>query len=78
MANGTTTLYERVLASSGLSRIFVDGVLRRACARANVNVDTMTPDGLRKALPYIEDSLRIYLAPTEVERRVGAIRKLAE
>ncbi|WP_394826933.1 hypothetical protein [Pendulispora albinea] len=72
------TLYERVLAASGLSRIFVDGVLRRACSRANVNVDTMSPEGLRKALPFIEESLRIYLAPSEVDRRVGAIRKLAE
>jgi len=73
-----TPLYERVLSESGLSRIFVDGVLRRACSRANVNVDAMSSEGLRKALPFIEESLRIYLAPSEVDLRVGAIRKLAE
>jgi len=78
MAAAKGTLYERVQAASGLSGIFVEGVLQRACSRVNVNAETMTADGLRRALPFIEDSLRVYLDPSEVDRRIAAIRKLAE
>ncbi len=54
-------LFERLVETSGLSPLFARNALRRACARAGVEADLLTPRSLQEALPEIERTLQTYL-----------------
>lgn len=56
-----TPLFDRLLQESGLSPLFARSALQRACARAGVDAQTLSPSGLRTALPEIERTIRTYL-----------------
>ncbi|MFO0619558.1 MAG: hypothetical protein U0414_43625 [Polyangiaceae bacterium] len=73
-----STLFQRVVEASGLAALFGASTIRRACSRAGVaSPEQMSIADLERALPTIEQALRIYLPPDEVEGRLRAVRALA-
>lgn len=71
------TLFERVVACSGLSMMLGPGTVRRACDRAGIpNAESMNRHELLRAIPEIEHGLATYLSADEVQERVAAILQL--
>ncbi|WP_394848103.1 hypothetical protein LZC95_11640 [Pendulispora brunnea] len=71
------TLFDAVVATSGLAPLIAPEVIRRACVRAGVHAALPTPADLSRALPAIRQALAIYMNPEEVHRHMRAIEKLA-
>jgi hypothetical protein len=71
------TLYEKVIAASGLSEVFARGTIKRACSRVGVNAETMNPSELARALPSIEQALAVFLPADQKDARMQAIRVLS-
>jgi hypothetical protein len=71
------TLFEKVIAVSGLSEVFARGTIKRACSRVGVNAETMSPSELARALGSIEQALAVFLPPDQKDSRMQAIRSLA-
>ncbi len=74
----TRSLFDAVVASSGLASLFAPEVIRRACHRAGVNALSLTPADLTRALPAIRQALSVYMPAADVQRRMRAIEKLAQ
>ena len=72
------TLFDAVVASSGLAPLLAPEVIRRACARAGVHAAIMTPADLVRALPTIRQSLAVYMDPEEVHRHMRIIERLTQ
>jgi hypothetical protein len=73
----TKSLFDAVVASSGLASLFAPEVIRRACNRAGVNALSLTCDDLIRALPAIRQALAVYMPAADVQRRMRTIEKLA-
>lgn len=71
------SLFEKVIAVSGLSEVFARGTIKRACSRVGVNAETMNPSELARALPSIEQALAVFLPADQKEGRMQAIRSLS-
>jgi DNA-binding response OmpR family regulator len=71
------SLFQRVLAASGLSSVIGPSTLSRACRRAGVEPGSMSPEDLDRALPAIQETLRVFLHEDEHRRRFDAIAALA-
>ncbi|WP_394837589.1 hypothetical protein LVJ94_11840 [Pendulispora rubella] len=71
------TLFDAVVATSGLALLIAPEVIRRACLRAGVHASLSTPADLARAIPAIRQALAIYMNPEEVHRHMRAIEKLA-
>jgi len=71
------TLYEKVIAASGLSEVFARGTIKRACSRVGVNAETMSSSELARALPSIEQALAVFLPADQKDSRMQAIRMLS-
>jgi hypothetical protein len=71
------TLFEKVIAASGLSEVFARGTIKRACSRVGVNAESMTPSELARALPSIEQALAVFLPADQKDSRMQAIRALS-
>jgi hypothetical protein len=74
----TATLFEALVARCGLSPVIAPSTMTRACRKAGVEPQTLTPASLTKALPSIRDMLNIFLDAQEAERRIQAIQALAQ
>jgi hypothetical protein len=73
-----STLFDRVVETSGLSPLFARNALQRACARAGVEPKVLTPSALRTALPEIERTIQTYLdaqTPSVMERLQALARE---
>ena len=70
------SLFDKVIAASGLSEVFARGTIKRACSRVGVNAEAMTPADLARALPAIEQALAVFLPPDQKDSRVQATRFL--
>jgi hypothetical protein len=70
------SLFERVVAVSGLPSLIAGASLQRAIGRVGVDPSHMTRADLDRALPNIERSLRLYLPAEQVEVRLTALRQL--
>lgn len=70
------TVFEKVIAVSGLSEVFARGTIKRACSRVGVNAETMTASELARALPSIEQALGVFLPADQKDGRMQAIRAL--
>jgi hypothetical protein len=70
-------LFEQVIESSGLSPLFARNALRRACSRAGVEADILTPAALRSALPEIERTIQTYMdsRTSSVMERISALAR---
>jgi hypothetical protein len=70
------SLFDRVVQASGLSSVFATKAVRCACARSNVDAETMNHADLERALPEIEGALGVFLKPHALATRMRAIGKL--
>jgi DNA-binding response OmpR family regulator len=71
-------LLDRVVAVSGMSEVLGRASIERACGRAGVDPQTMTPADLRLALPDIERTLGFFLPPSQAAACMQAIAALAQ
>lgn len=71
-----TSFFEAIVIASGLSSIIARPAITRACLRAGVDPKSIDPWGLMKALPHLENTLRLYV-PAEADSRIRALYELA-
>ena len=71
------SLYDKVIAASGLSEVFARGTIKRACSRVGINAETMNSSELARALPSIEQALAVFLPADQKDSRMQAIRFLS-
>jgi len=74
----SSDLLDRVISASGMSELLGRSSLRRACERAGVDPVAMSPGDLGRALPYIAQTLGLFIPPHEVEARMTRIAALSE
>ncbi|HEX7603569.1 MAG TPA: hypothetical protein VF316_18245 [Polyangiaceae bacterium] len=72
----TSVLYLQLVAVSGLSSLFADRTVARACSRAGVDPMHLTSIELSRAIPAIEEALAVYLPPDELASAMTRIRGL--
>lgn len=73
-----SSLLERVIAASGLSSVIGPSTIGRACKRAGIDPRSMTPSDLRRALPEIGETLRVFFTAEERQEKLAAISALAQ
>jgi hypothetical protein len=71
------SFFDEVVAASGLSPVIAPFTLTRLLLRAGVREDGLGPTGLSQALTEIEDGLRVYLKPEQLEAAMARLRELA-
>jgi hypothetical protein len=72
-----SSFFEVVVATSGLSSVIARPAITRACLRAGIDPKNIDPTGLMKALPHLENTLRLYV-PNEADARILALRALTK
>ncbi|WNG29205.1 response regulator [Cystobacter fuscus] len=77
-AGHTGSLFDAVVARCGLSPVIAPSTMTRACRKAGVDPQLLTPVSLARVLPTIRDMLSIFLDAQEVERRVHSIQLLTQ
>ena len=76
MAEGS--LYDQIVATSGLTPVIAPYTVRRLLLRANiVPPENVTLDEYRRLLPSLIAELRVYLGHEEHEAAAAALRALA-
>ncbi len=72
-----SALFNSVVEVSGLSPLFARNALQRACTRAGVQAEALTPSALRTALPEIERTIQTYLdsQTASVMERISALSR---
>lgn len=71
-------LFDRVIAASGMSELLGRSSLKRACERAGVDTSAMRPRDLSRALPFIRQTLGLFVPPDQLRDRMQSIATLAE
>jgi DNA-binding response OmpR family regulator len=71
-------LFDRVIAASGMSELLGRSSLKRACERAGVDPSMMLPQDLSRALPFIHQTLGLFVPPDQLRDRIQRIATLAE
>ena len=69
-------LFQRVVATSGISGLFAAHAIARACERAGVNPEKLSPATLKVALPEIERTVRTF-CHDEVDQVMPRLQLLA-
>jgi DNA-binding response OmpR family regulator len=72
------SLFDALVARCGLSPVIAPSTMTRACRKAGVEPQMLTPATLARAMPSIRDMLHIFLDAQEAERRIQAIQALAQ
>ncbi|MFL5346865.1 MAG: response regulator, partial [Hyalangium sp.] len=72
----TASLFDQVVARSGLSAVIASTTVARACHRASVDPEILDADKLTRSLPFIRDALRVFLTEHETRRRMVDIEEL--
>ncbi len=70
------SLFDAVVAASGLSAVLGRSTLALAFKRAGIDPIGLTPERLKAALPRIDESLKTFLSPTDATARIAAIEAL--
>jgi len=70
-------LFESLVEHAGLPRVVARASLRRALRRADVEPGALDASDLARALPSLEETLRVYLEPDQVSSHMATIRALA-
>ena len=73
----TSTLVQELATRTGLARIIATGVIRRACARINVDPDLISRDQLPLVIDAMEPLLAVYLG-ADASARVAELRRYAK
>lgn len=71
------SLFDQVVAVSGLSSVIGPSTIVRACRRAGIEPRSMSPEDLHRALPAIHETLKLFLNEEDSERGIAAITLLA-
>jgi hypothetical protein len=71
-----TSFFDQIVVASGLANLIARAAIARACLRAGVDPARVDRFGLSRALPHLENTLRLYV-PEEAEQRIEALRQLA-
>lgn len=71
-----TTFLARVAKASGLSELLAANVIARACRRAGVEPEDLSPSTLPTVLPQLEKTLQVFLPPDAAATRLSAIGRL--
>ncbi|XXT24885.1 response regulator [Sorangium sp. So ce429] len=77
VVSASGSLFDRVVAVSGLSSVIGPSTIVRACRRAGIEPRSMSPEDLHRALPAIHETLRMFLNEEDSERGIAAISMLA-
>lgn len=78
VSGSPASLFDAVVARCGLSPVIAPSTMTRACRKAGVEPQLLTPVSLVRVLPTIRDMLSIFLDAQEVERRVQSIQQLTQ
>jgi hypothetical protein len=54
------TLFQKVVAATGISELFAEHAVARACERAGIDPHRLSPTNLKIALPEIEKIVRTF------------------
>ena len=71
------SLFDRVVAASGLNELVAPFTISRLLLRADVQPRELTPSDLARALPEVERGIRVYLDEDEAQRAVSRLREIA-
>ncbi len=71
------TFFDQAVRASGLNPVIAPFTVSRLLLRAEVQPKQLTPDGLARALPALEEGLGVYLRGDDLERSMRALRELA-
>ena len=77
MSEGGNTLFDQASEAIGLNPMIAPCTLSRLLLRADVQPRRLTPAGLARALPELEQGLGVYLRGDDLERSMRALRELA-
>jgi DNA-binding response OmpR family regulator len=77
VAPAADSLFDQVVAASGLSSVIGPSTIVRACRRAGIAPRSMSPEDLHRALPAIHEALRLFLNEEDSSRGIAAISLLA-
>ena len=71
-----TAFFQRVIDASGLSDVIAAAAVTRACSRAGLDPGRLDGGNLRRALPFLETTLRLYLRDT-ADDHIEALQRLS-
>ena len=74
---GNPVLLDRVIEASGLMDLIAPFTIRRLLIKADVTPHELTPDDLNRALPHLEQGLRVYLDSDQLDEALSRLRRLA-
>lgn len=72
----SASLFDQVVATSGLSEVFAADTIERACVSVGVQPQQLRREDLARLATQLERTLKIFLGPDEARRRVEAISTL--
>lgn len=75
--SASSPLFDQVIALSGLPVFIGRSSLKRSLERAGVDLASLMPESLWKALPEIRQTLGVFLPAPEADRHLAAISSLA-
>jgi hypothetical protein len=73
----TRSLFDQVVAASGLNELVAPFTVSRLLLRADVQPDHLDAEALARALPELERGIRPYLTDAEVDAAMGRLRVLS-
>lgn len=77
MIDEGTSLFEEVVARTGLNPMIAPFTVSRLLLRAEVQPKRLTHDDLARALPTLEEGLAVYLRGEELDAALASLRELA-
>lgn len=67
---------DRIREATGLSRVFADVFVERACERAGCRPEALTPEHLARLMPDFERALSLFLRDERLEQAIQRLRAL--
>ena len=74
--NAAATLFDQAVEATGLNALVAPFTVSRLLVRAGVEPRALTHDELERALPEIENGIRVYLSRAECEQAMTRLRAL--
>ena len=71
------SLFDQIVEASGLNEVVAPFTVSRLLLRADVQPESVSRDGLERALPELESGLRVYLTEGEADAALARLRGLA-
>jgi hypothetical protein len=68
-------LFKKIVNTSGLSKLFAEGVVTNCCKKAGVAPSDITPDNLPRVIAEVEKAVRAF-RPEEADGLIANLRTL--